>query len=127
MPSGQAQTKWFPDMKKVLKEKWNTNLSISEQFELLDELNGILNQIRKDLDIQPPMMWCPNCKARHRSKFTNISIIGMCHSIKRFDLCEEAYFKTLIRDWKRYSITENIDIYGKAKESDRNKADTHSL
>jgi hypothetical protein len=125
MPIGQAQTKWFPEMKRVLKEKWNANLSILEQFDLLDELNGMLNQIRKDLDIQPPMMWCPNCQKRHRSRFTNISITGMYHCLKRFDICEEDYFKILIRDWKKYSKTENIDIYGKSKETVENKNNEH--
>ncbi len=62
MPAGQAHTIWFPELKEILEDKWNSALTISQQFELLAELNNKLNQIRKDLDIQPPMMWCDNAK-----------------------------------------------------------------
>ncbi len=114
MPAGQAHTKWFPEMKKMLKDKWNTKLSISEQFDLLDELNEMLNRIRKDLNVQAPMMYCSRCKKRQRARLTGISITAMYHSLKRFGICDNDYFKTLIRDWKAYSKAENIDIYGNA-------------
>ena len=113
MPSGQAHTIWFPELKGILKKKWNSNLTISRQFELLTELNNKLSQIRNDLNIQPPMMWCPKCQKRHRSRFTDVSITAMYYALQRFELCKEKEFKKLKRDWKYYSKSENIDIYGK--------------
>jgi len=77
MPAGQAHTIWFPELKGILKKKWNSNLTISQQFELLTELNNKLSRIRNDLNIQPPMMWCPKCHKRHRSRFTDVSITAM--------------------------------------------------
>ncbi|MDF1573553.1 MAG: hypothetical protein P1P82_18260, partial [Bacteroidales bacterium] len=71
-----------------------------------------LNQIRTDLDIQPPMMWCPNCQERHRSRFTNVSITAMYYALKRFELCDNDEFNKLLREWKKYSKSENINIYG---------------
>lgn len=113
MPAGQAQTTWFPELKDILKERWDSKMSIEQHFDIVNDLNNKLNQIRMDLNIQPPMMWCPNCQKRHRSKFTDVSITAMYYALKRFELCEKDEFNKLLRDWKKYSKSENIDIYGK--------------
>ncbi|HYQ56647.1 MAG TPA: hypothetical protein VEP89_04800 [Draconibacterium sp.] len=118
MPKGQAQTTWFPELKVILENRWNSKMSIIQHFDLVDDLNKALSQIRTDLNIQPPMMWCPNCQKRHRSKFTDISITAMYYALKRFELCDKDEFNKLQRDWKKYSTSENIDIYGK-KKTDR--------
>jgi hypothetical protein len=112
MPAGQAHTTWFPELKEILKNKWNSNLSIVQHFDLVDDLNNKLKQIRIDLNIQPPMMWCPKCQKRHRSKFTDVSITSLYYALKRFELCENDNFNKLLREWKKYSKLENIDIYG---------------
>jgi hypothetical protein len=115
MPAGQAHTTWFPELKDILKERWNSKLSIEQHFDIVNDLNKILKQIRTDLNIQPPMMWCPNCQKRHRSIFTNVSITGMYYALKRFEVCEKDEFNELLREWKKYSKSENIDIYGYEK------------
>ena len=73
MPAGQAHTTWFPELKDILKDSWNSKLSIEQHFDIVNDLNKKLKQIRTDLNIQPPMMWCPNCQKRHRSRFTDVS------------------------------------------------------
>lgn len=125
MPAGQAHTIWFPELKDILKEKWDSTLTIPQQFELLAELNSKLNQIRKKLEIQPPMMWCPKCQKRHRSRFSDVSITAMYYALKRFELCAEEDFKRLIKNWKNYSKNENIDIYGKNIIDEENNIDRH--
>ena len=118
MPAGQAHTTWFPKLKDILKKRWSSKLTISQQFDLVNELNKKLNQIRTDLKIQPPMMWCPKCQKRERSSFTEVSITAMYYALKKFELCEDEEVKKLLRDWRQYSNSENIDIYGK-KKSDK--------
>ena len=118
MPAGQAHTTWFPELKDILKKRWNSKLTISQQFDLVNELNKKLNQIRTDLNIQPPMMWCQKCQKRERSRFTEVSITAMYYALKRFELCEDEEVKKLLRDWRQYSNSENIDIYGR-KKSDK--------
>lgn len=54
MPAGQAHTTWFPELKDILKNKWNSNYSIEQHFSLVTDLNEKLRQIRKELNIQPP-------------------------------------------------------------------------
>jgi hypothetical protein len=115
MPAGQAHTTWFPELKDILKDSWNSKLSIEQHFDIVNDLNKKLKQIRTDLNIQPPMMWCPNCQKRHRSRFTDVSITGMYYALKRFELCENDEFNKLLREWKKYSKSENIDIYGNEK------------
>lgn len=115
MPAGQAHTTWFPELKGILNNRWNSKLSIEQHFDLVNDLNKKLKQIRTDLNIQPPMMWCPKCQKRHRSRFTDVSITGMYYALKRFELCENDEFNKLLREWKKYSKSENIDIYGNEK------------
>lgn len=115
MPAGQAHTTWFPELKGILNNRWNSKLSIEQHFDLVNDLNKKLKQIRTDLNIQPPMMSCPKCQKRHRSRFTDVSITGMYYALKRFELCENDEFNKLLREWEKYSKSENIDIYGNEK------------
>ena len=115
MPAGQAHTTWFPELKNILKNKWSSKLSIEQHFDLVKDLNEKLKQIRTELNIQPPMMWCPKCQKRHRSRFTDVSITAMYYALKRFEFCENHEFKKLLREWKKYSKSENIDIYDNEK------------
>ena len=39
----------------------------------------------------------------------------MYYALKRFELCENDDFNKLLREWKKYSKSENIDIYGNEK------------
>ena len=113
MPAGQAHTTWFPELKEILMKKWDSKLTIPEQFDLVNELSKKLNQIRADLNIKPPMMWCPKCKKRTRSRFTDVSITAMYYALKRFEICEDEEVKILLKDWIKYSKSMKIDIYGK--------------
>jgi len=112
MPIGQGNTVWFKGLKEILRERWKENLSISEQFILVSDLDCKLNQIRKDGNMIPPMMWCPNCKRRERSRFLQVSITGMYYALKGMEVISEDQFKKLIKDWKAYSKLEKINTYG---------------
>jgi len=113
MPAGQAHTTWFPELKQLLRDNWNINLTIPDQFELVAGLNNKLNQIRTERNIQPPMMWCPNCQERHRSRFMDVSITAVYFALKRFNMCTENEFNELRKKWKIYSKEKDLDIYGK--------------
>jgi hypothetical protein len=112
MPIGQGNTVWFKELKEILRERWKENLSISEQFILVSDLDCKLNQIRKDGNMIPPMMWCPHCKRRERSRFLQVSITGMYYALKGMEVISDVRFKKLIKDWKAYSKLEKINTYG---------------
>ena len=124
MPAGQAHTIWFQELKQLLQDNWKTNLTIPEQFKIVTDLNKKLNQIRTERNIQPPMMWCPNCKERHRSRFTDVSITAMYFALKRFDICTGNEFNELRKKWKIYSKEKNLDIYGKVVDKNELKQST---
>ena len=64
-------------------------------------------------------MWCPKCQQRKQSKFIPISITGMYWALKRFEICSETEFKNLLKNWKTYSVKEQINIYGNPIELER--------
>jgi hypothetical protein len=80
----------------------DSQLSIEQHLDLVNDLSKKLNRIRTDLNIQPPMMWCPNCQKRNRSRFSEVSITAMYFALKRFGLCDEQEFKKLKREWIKY-------------------------
>jgi hypothetical protein len=123
MPAGQANTTWFPELKETLRKKWNNKLSIKEQFELVEQLNSTLNQIRKDGNIQPPIIWCTNCKKRHRGAFTNVSITATYFALEKEGIIDHAEFLTLKREWNKYSKAEGINVYGE-KIAERKKLES---
>lgn len=112
MPIGQSNTVWFKELKEILKEKWRADLTIPEHFMLVYELDSKLNQIRKEGNMTPPMMWCPKCQKKERSRFLQVSITGMYYALKGMGIVSEEQFKKLIKDWKAHSKLENIDTYG---------------
>jgi hypothetical protein len=125
MPIGQSNTVWFKELKEILKEKWRPGLTIPEHFVLVYDLNSKLNQIRKDGNMSPPMMWCPKCQKRERSGFLQVSIAGMYYALKGMEIISEDQFEKLIKDWKTYSRLKKINTYGnpielKTTENKRN-------
>ena len=39
MPAGQAHTTWFPELKAILKDRWNSKLLIEQHFDIVNDLN----------------------------------------------------------------------------------------
>ena len=127
MPAGQAHTTWFPELKEILRKKWKKEFSIQDQFELIKELNSILNQIRKDGNMQPPMMWCSSCQKRHRGTFREISITATFFALEKEGIIDHSEFLVLKREWNKYSKVEGINIYGKKIAEIKNTKAPHSV
>ena len=122
MPIGQAHTTWFPALKEILGKKWNKKHAIPEQFKLVEELNKKLAKIRKEGNMQPPMIWCPSCQKRHRGSFSKVSITAMYYALEREGHCSHAEFLTLKREWNKYSKSKGINVYGEEIEEKSTKA-----
>ncbi|MFQ6092685.1 MAG: hypothetical protein ACE5OR_08400 [bacterium] len=115
MPAGDAQRTWFPEMIELLQEKWNSSMSWEELIELRNHLDSILQTIRTERNILPPMMWCPRCKKRHRSAPPKVSVRATIFALGRFGIVAEPEVKTLEKGWKKYSREHDLDMYGKRK------------
>jgi hypothetical protein len=56
MPAGDAQRTWFPEMIAVLRDDWDRSLSWTEIILLRDRLNTMLQAVRAERNIQPPII-----------------------------------------------------------------------
>lgn len=113
MPAGQSNTTWFPELKSTLKSDWNFNMNIEDHFELVAKLNDQLSTIRKELNVKPEMIYCNHCKERHEREFTMVTITSMYFALERFEICNHKEHLELMRNWRKYSKQNSINIYGK--------------
>ena len=113
MPSGDAQRQWFPEMIEMLRQQWYPRLSLAELALLATRLDTLLQQIRKDRNIIPPMFTCPKCGERGRSSFGRISVNATILAAGRFRVASEADIKELSKRWKKYRKEHDLDDYGR--------------
>ncbi len=126
MPSGQSSTTWFPELKKILKQKWKFKSNIQEHFELVKILNKKLIEVREELNVKPPTFWCKNCNERHESKLTMVTLTSMYFALERFELCTHKEHLELKRKWRKYSKENLINIYGNPIEEEKEKTREHN-
>jgi hypothetical protein len=121
MPPGQSFTTWFPKLKKLLKDQWEFSLDIQEHFQLVDELNETLTQVRKELNVKPPTFFCKKCNVRHESKMSTVTITSMYFALERLEICTHKEHLELKRNWKKYSKENSINIYGQPIEENKTR------
>lgn len=112
MPAGDAQRTWFPEMIAVLRNDWNQSLSWPEIILLRDRLNTMLQAIRAERNIRPPIIWCPTCQKRHRAAPPELSVAALILALSRFGLEEEQVVKNLRKHWQQYRKEKGLDLYG---------------
>jgi len=116
MPSGDAQRQWFPEMIEILRQQWKPELSWDELTRLTAHLDAMLQQIRKDRNIVPPMCNCSKCGVYGHSRFGRISINAVILAVGRFGIASPSNVKELSKGWKKYRKEHGLDHYG-GKES----------
>lgn len=113
MPSGDAQRQWFPEMIEMLRQQWHPGLSLAGLALLAARLDTMLQQIRKDRNIIPPIFTCPKCGERERSSFGRITVNAAILAAGRFRVASEADTKELSKRWKKYRKEHDLDHYGR--------------
>ena len=113
MPPGDAQRQWFPEMIEILQQQWDPKLSWEELAVLTARLDTMLQQIRKDRNIIPPMFTCPKCGACKHASFGRISINATIMAAGRFGIASQPEVKELSNRWKKYRKDQGLDNYGK--------------
>ena len=117
MASGDAQRTWFPEMIESLGQSWSPSMSETDLIALRDRLDTALQTIRSERGIQPAMMWCPSCQARHRSAPPKVSVRAMILALGRFELASTSEVKALERRWNTYRKYHQLDRYGMKEQS----------
>ncbi len=61
MAAGDAQRVWFEEMVDTLRSKWQRELPFEDLIRLRDELDEMLQRIRSERQLRPPVLKCPKC------------------------------------------------------------------
>ena len=81
MAAGDAQRVWFDEMIERLRLKWHREMQPEELVKLRDELDEILQQIRSDRQLRPPVLRCPECGHVGEVAASHVSVRAMiCQS-----------------------------------------------
>jgi hypothetical protein len=74
---------------------------------------AMLQTIRHEQNILPPMMTCPQCKTRHRAAASRVSVRAMLLALGRFGIAGADEVQTLEKGWKKHREGNALDLYGK--------------
>jgi hypothetical protein len=117
MPAGDAQRTWFAEMVDSLRCRWHRSMSITELIELCAQLDAMLQSIRAERGILPALVYCRQCKTRHRAAPPRVSVRALILALARFEIASLDESRALEKSWKRYRLSEELDLYGQPVET----------
>ena len=115
MAAGDPQRVWFPEMLARLRCEWNSRMSFPALIELRDRLDAMLQQIRSERHIVPPVFRCPKCGAIGPSAEPHVSVRALILALGRFGITSQRDTKGIERDWAEYRVQNRLDLYGQAQ------------
>jgi hypothetical protein len=120
MPAGDAQRVWFPEMMDTLRARWHDGISFDELTQLRDKLDAMLEQIRSERQIRPPVFRCSRCGRVGEGAALHVSVRAMILSLARFRIASPEQTAALEKGWAGYRSKNGLDLFGKrpAAESD---------
>ena len=99
MAAGDAQRVWFPEMIEKLRSQWRQDLSFDAIVELRDELDAMLQQIRSERHIRPPVFKCPTCGYDGEGAEPHVSVRVMIWPLVRFGIAAAERIYMIEKDW----------------------------
>lgn len=112
MPAGDAQRTWFPEMVAALRRDWDRSMSMAKLIELRDRLDAMLQSIRSERGILPPVMTCLSCGSTGHASPPRVSVRAMILSLARFGIAAAEDVRNLEKSWDRHRRHEQLDMYG---------------
>jgi hypothetical protein len=100
-------------MIETLRSKWKGPPSWRDVITLAERLDAMLQTIRHEQNILPPLMTCPKCKTRYRAAASRVSVRAMLLALGRFGIAGSDEVRTLEKAWKQYQEDNALDLYGK--------------
>jgi hypothetical protein len=110
MAAGDAQRVWFPEMIEKLRSQWRQDLSFDAIVELRDELDAMLQQIRSERHIRPPVFKCPRCGHVGEGADPHVSVRAMILSLVRFGIAATETTYILEKRWAGYRKERQLDL-----------------
>ena len=96
---------------------------------LRDDLEGMLQEIRRERQIRSPVTKCPECGHVGESAPPRVSVRAMILSVIRFEVDDPEATHTIEIAWKAYQKANHLDVNSKpaASKADRlSSAHRHS-
>jgi hypothetical protein len=117
LPAGDAHRVWFPEMVARLRSVWDESMPFPELVRCCDDLNGMLQGIRHERQILPPLIRCRNCGRTGRAAQPRVSVRAVILAAVRFGVASPATAKRLEREWATYRVENALDLYGHTTET----------
>ena len=121
MAAGDVQRVWFEEMVTTLRSKWQRGLPFAELIRLRDELDEMLQQIRTEREIRPPVVRCPKCGHIGEGAAPHVSVRAMILSVIRFDIDDGNATRAVGKQWKAYQKENRLDLNGKVATPDADR------
>ena len=117
LPAGDAHRVWFPEMVARLRSVWDEAMPFPELVRYCDDLNGMLQEIRHERQILPPLIRCRSGGRTGRAAQPRVSVRAVILAAVRFGVASPATTKRLERDWATYRVQHALDLYGHVAET----------
>lgn len=97
-----------------LRSEWHRDMSFDAIVKLSDDLDAMLQRIRSDRQIRPPVFRCPECGYVGEAKAPRVSVRATILSVIRFKIDAAEPTRTIERAWNGYRKQNGLDLYGKS-------------
>jgi hypothetical protein len=113
MAAGDPQRVWFPEMIERLRSQWHQGMSFDALIKLRDELDEMLQRIRSERHIRPPVFKCPKGGYVGEGAEPHVSVRAMILSLIRFGIAAAEPTYMIEKGWAAYRKAKELDPYGK--------------
>jgi hypothetical protein len=113
MAAGDAQRVWFPEMIESLRSEWQQGLSCEAIVKLRDDLDAMLQRIRSERHIRPPVFKCSKCGHVGEGE-PHVSVRAMILSVIRFGIADAEPAYMIEKGWAAYRKQQGLDLCGKS-------------
>ena len=117
MAAGDAQRVWFPEMIEWLRSQWHQGMSFDAIIELRDDQDVMLQRIRSERHIRPPIVRCPQCGHVGEGAELHVSVRAVILSLPRFGITATELACALQKNWAAYRKKNGLDLYGNSSTS----------
>lgn len=97
----------------TLRSKWHQEMPFEELVRLRYELDEMLQRIRSERQLHPPVLKCPKCGQISEGAAPQVSVRAMILSVVRFDIDHVDATRGEEKRWKAYQKENRLDLNGK--------------
>ena len=128
MAAGDPQRVWFGQMLERLRDQWHPEMSFGALISLRDDLDAMLQRLRREGNISSPVFKCRDCGYVGPAATPHVSVRAMVLSLARFGIAPAGQIRALEKQWAAYRKQNDLNLYGKrtASPSAENSPCTHA-